>query len=44
MILEPKGGNVDDYTATGAELGSTADLALVQWKPWERETQDKNKK
>ncbi|KAF4804399.1 hypothetical protein TURU_008475 [Turdus rufiventris] len=31
-------------TATEDELGSAADLlALVQWKPWERETQGKNK-
>ncbi|KAL2299915.1 hypothetical protein Nmel_012771 [Mimus melanotis] len=38
-----KGGNVDQ-TAVESELSSTADLlALVQWKPWEKGTQGKNK-
>lgn len=45
MIVEQKGGNVGDQTATEAELGSITDLlALVWWKLWERETHSKNKK
>lgn len=35
---------MEDQTATEADLGSTTDLlALVQGKPWERETQGRNK-
>lgn len=37
MIVEQKGGDVGDQTATEDELGNASHLlALVQWKPWEK--------
>ncbi|TRZ07569.1 hypothetical protein HGM15179_019534, partial [Zosterops borbonicus] len=44
-LFQPTPMGVEDQTATEVKLGNITDLlVLVQQKPWERETQGKNKK